>query len=179
MDFSAEQLSFDDSKMQIDQRRTANKVRGFLTDEFERYLNYAGWNRSNLATITENHLTGIKTDVSGVSSGKGINSTESSFIQIVFSKYACQAIYATINSCQDGDKKPYRTILKMCYLDEMDSYKVQTYLGYSKSRFDVLKRRALCEFADRFEAYKFKYKVGTIKDFHVYPKKSKKDLDNT
>ncbi len=174
-----EQLSLDiDLNLDIDQKATANRVRHFLDFNFEHYLNFAGLNASDLSVIDDSHLSSPKMDASGVSAHGGINHTEQSFNRIIEAENACKAIYRTIKNCRNGERTPYQTILVENYLHYRPDITVQAMLGYSSSRYDVLKRRALCEFADRFDVWKFRYGVEYLEDLHV-SKKSKKDFEST
>lgn len=168
----AKQLVLDDMP-EINQKATANAVRNFLTYDFERFQNFAGLNVADLSVIDDSHLSSPKMDASGVSAHGGINHTESSFNRIIEAEQACKAIYKTIKNCRNGSRTPYQTILADSYLRNIEDYKIQNALGYSPSRYDILKRRALCEFADRFEAWKRRYNIEYMRDLHVYENKKK------
>lgn len=49
-------------------------------------------------------------------------------------------------------KRPYQDIMVSYYLDELNSYQVQNKIGYSSSRYAVLKKRAMTEFTKRFNS---------------------------
>lgn len=172
----AEQLLLD-SDLDIDQKATANRVRHFLSFNFEHYLSFAGLNASDLSVVDNSHLSSPKMDVSGVSAHGGINHTEQSFNRIIEAEKACKAIYRTIKNCRNGERTPYQTILSENYLHYIPDITIQAMLGYSSSRYDVLKRHALCEFADRFDGWKLRYGIEYLEDLHV-PKKSKKDFES-
>lgn len=160
-----------DENMAIDQRATARKVRNFLKHDFERYLNYAGLNPEDLSVIDDNHLSSPKMDASGVSSHGGVNRQEDSNLRIIEAEKACYAVVTAINNCKDGSRTPYRTILRECYLKGLDDQRIMGLLGYEHSWYDRLKRRAECEFADRWDKWKDEYQVDYLKDLHVPPKK--------
>lgn len=166
---TVEQLVLDD-EMQIDQKATASKVRSFLGKSFERYLNFAGLNRADLSVLDDTHLSSPKMDVTGVSAKGGVNHTEASFLRVYESKQACMGIHNSIKKCQDGSRKMYRTILTEVYLKEVDDWKVQAQLGYSARQYATLKRRALCEFADRFEAWCIDNGIDYLPKLHVWKK---------
>lgn len=66
---------------------------------------------------------------------------------------ADKIVYCTgkaINECEDVKRKPYRTILVDYYLKQMMNKEVAEAIGYSLSRYSILKTRALMEFADSF-----------------------------
>lgn len=157
-----------DGGMAIDQRATAGRVRNFFKYDFERYLGYAGFNPVNLSVIDDTHLSSPKMDASGVSAHGGINHQEDSTLRIMEAEKACYAVAKAIDNCRDASRTPYRTILKECYLKGLDDQKVMGLLGYEHSWYDRLKRRAECEFADRWDKWKFCYGVDYLKDLHVY-----------
>lgn len=162
----ARQLLLDEN-MDIDAKATARRVRNFLDHNFDHYLSYAGLNPVDLSVIDDSHLSSPKMDASGVSAHGGINHTESSFNRVIEAEHACRAIYHTIINCKNAPRTPYRTILEENYLRYTPDIRIQTMLGYSPSRYDVLKRQALCEFADRWEHWKDIYHVEYLEDFHV------------
>lgn len=62
-------------------------------------------------------------------------------------------VYCTgkaFSDCQNKTKKPYKTILVDCYLNDMTNLEVAKKVGYSRSRFGTLKQEALAEFTQRF-----------------------------
>lgn len=170
----SKQLLLDDG-MAINQRATASKVRGFLKHDFERYLSYAGLNPTDLSVIDSTHLSSPKMDASGVSARGGINHQEASTLRIMEAEKACYAVVKAIDNCRDSSRTPYRTILRECYLKGLDDQKVMVLLGYEHSWFDRLKRRAECEFADRWDKWKLAYSVDYLKDLHVYLREGKDD----
>ena len=60
------------------------------------------------------------------------------------------ALVKLFSDCQNKTKKPYKTILVDCYLNDMTNLKVAKKVGYSRSRFGTLKQDALAEFTQRF-----------------------------
>lgn len=168
-----------DEGMVIDQRKTAAKVRNFFKHDFERYLGYAGLNPVDLSVIDDSHLSSPRMDASGVSAHGGINHQEDSTLRIVEAKKACYAVVRAINRSRDSSRTPYRTILKERYLKGLDDQKVMVLLGYEHSWFDKLKRRAECEFADRWDEGKKYYKVDYLKDLHFYPELENKNGSKT
>lgn len=163
----SKQLLLDDG-MAIDQRATASRVRNFLKHDFERYLGYAGLNPVDLSVIDDTHLSSPKMDASGVSAHGGVNHQEESTLRIMEAEKACHAVARAIDNCRDGSRTPYRTILRECYLKGLDDQKAMVLLGYEHSWFDHLKRRAECEFADRWDRWKHYYDVDYLRDLHVY-----------
>ena len=161
------QLLLDDG-MAIDQRKTAGRVRNFFEHDFERYLGYAGLNPVDLSVIDDSHLSSPKMDASGVSAHGGINHQEDSTLRIIEAEKACHAVGKAIDNCRDSARIPYRTILREHYLRGLDDQKVMVLLGYEHSWYDSLKRRAECEFADRWDKWKHQYGVDYLRDLHVY-----------
>ena len=176
-----EQLLLDDS-LDIDQKATANRVRNYLTFNFEHLLNYAGLDSNDLSVIDDSHISSPKMDASGVSAHGGANHTIDTYNRIMIAEKGCYAIYETIMKCRNGARKPYRTILTEAYLHNVEDYKIQAMLSYSSSQYDILKRRALCEFADRWENAKEKYGIAELNkdfpDFHVLKNKKRISIGN-
>lgn len=168
-----EQLALSDD-MDIDYKATANEVRKFLKFRFDKYLDYAGLNSADLSAIDESHLSSPKMDASGVSSHGGVNHMEQALIRITVAENVCYVVYKTIKSCRQEDKKPYRKILEEAYLNHTDDLRIQAMIGYSSTRYDILKRRALLEFADRVWVYKVKRHLDDddIPMFYVYKKRA-------
>ena len=166
-----EQLLLDES-LDIDQKATANRVRNFLAYDFDHLLNIAGLAPNDLSVVDESHISSPRMDASGVSAHGGVNHIEQSFNRIIEAEKACHAIYKTITNCRNGNKQPYQTILAEAYLHNIEDFKIQSMLCYSSSQYDILKRRALCEFADRWDKWKEVYGVDYMSDLHIH-KKSK------
>lgn len=164
------------SELDIDQKETARNVKGFLLNTFEKYLRYAGLNPRDLSSINESHLSSPRMDASGASSRGGSNHTEDSFNRIMLATDACEAVYQTILNCQNSSRRPYRTILERRYLDGDENMRIQAALGYSSTNYDRLHRRACCEFADRIEYWKERYKIddSVIPSFYVYKEEGEK-----
>jgi len=173
-----EQLALSDD-MDIDYKATANEVRKFLKFRFDKYLDYAGLNSADLSAIDESHLSSPKMDASGVSSHGGVNHMEQALIRITVAENVCYVVYKTIKSCRQEDKKPYRKILEEAYLNHTDDLRIQAMISYSSTRYDILKRRALLEFADRVWVYKVKRHLDDedIPVFYVYKKRAIKGLE--
>ena len=66
------------------------------------------------------------------------------------------------NECQNETKKPYRTILIDYYLKEMWNSDIANEVGYSHSRFGILKKQALDEFTQRFNYWTTKQGVKPL-----------------
>lgn len=67
-----------------------------------------------------------------------------------------------ISECEDIKRKPYRTILVECYLNELLNREIYNKLNYSSSRYNVLKSRALSEFTNRFNYWVAKQGVKPL-----------------
>lgn len=162
------QLLLDD--VSIDQRATAKKVRTFLKNKFERWLGYAGLDPVSLSVVDDTHLSSPKMDASGVAGGGGTNHQEDSTLRIIEAEKACYAVVDAMHHCQHTPSYPYRTIMIECYLRGTNDLSVAGLTNTSPSWFEILKRRAECNFADCWDKYKAKYDVGYLDDLHVYLK---------
>ena len=166
----AKQLLLGDA-IAIDQRRTASNVQNFFRNYFDRWLSIAGLDPVNLSVIDDSHLSSPKMDASGVSAHGGINHQEDSTLQIMLAERACIAVVKSINHCRETPNKRYRTIMQECYLKGLDDGAVMGLLGFEHSWFEILKRRAECDFADLWAKYKKECDIDSLDDLRV----SKKD----
>lgn len=135
----------------IDQYQTAEKVRKFFKYNFPQYLVRAGYHRTDLSSP--------QLDITGVSAHGG-NSAEQKMASIFEAQDKCKAIYQAIDACFDSARQPFRTILKSLYIDELENWKIADKVQYSDSRYDDLKRYALCNFADTIDTFKLYYDVN-------------------
>ncbi len=58
-----------------------------------------------------------------------------------------------ISKMHDEPRKPYQTIIILYYLDELYSREVQEKVGYSHSRYGILRKRAEDEFTGYFNYF--------------------------
>ncbi|AKG66307.1 hypothetical protein [Lactobacillus helveticus] len=58
-----------------------------------------------------------------------------------------------IRKMHDEPRKPYQTIIILYYLDELYSREVQEKVGYSHSRYGILRKRAEDEFTGYFNYF--------------------------
>ena len=139
-----------DLPIDIDQKKTAQKVRDFFKFNFEHYLIRAGYHRTDLSSP--------QLDPTGIMSHGG-NSAENKMASIFDAQDKCQAVYHAIEQCADSPQQPFRTILKALYLDKMKDWQVAAKVQYSDSRYNDLKKYALCQFADTIVTWKIIYDV--------------------
>lgn len=64
---------------------------------------------------------------------------------------------ACVHSALDKCEEPAKTILSKRYVDRQPDLAVMTYLGYGHTQYAHLKRAALLEFADRYQAAGWAY----------------------
>lgn len=81
---------------------------------------------------------------------------------IVQAETIAYCVALAINDCQDVPKKPYKTILVDVYLKCMSNTDAMQDVSYSPSFYAILKRRAINEFAERFNFYAIKNDVSSI-----------------
>lgn len=123
--------------LDIDDQATASKVRKFLTKDLDKYLALSGAQRDNLKSPT---ITGMpKATPVG-------NATEDHFLDVIIAEVTIDCVKRAIANCTLTS----RNILTLCYLDCLTDWKVAQRLDYSPSRYNDLKRKALCEFAGRY-----------------------------
>ena len=82
--------------------------------------------------------------------------------RIIQAKTIAYCIALAVNDCKNEPKKPYKTILIDVYLKELSNIDTMQKVGYEHSRYNVLKRQAMNEFAGRFNVYAIKSGVGSI-----------------
>ncbi len=139
-----------DLGLDIDQTKTAEKVKCFFKNDFERYILRAGYHRTDLSSP--------QLDQTGIMGHYG-NSAENKMATIFEAQHKCQAVYHAIDQCFDSAQQPFRTILKALYIDKMKDWQVAAKVQYSDSRYNDLKKYALCQFADTIVTWKIIYDV--------------------
>ncbi|QHJ77600.1 MAG: hypothetical protein [Bacteriophage sp.] len=139
-----------DLGLDIDQRATAENVKRFFRNDFEKYILRSGYHRTD--------LTSPQLDPTGIM-GHGGNSAENKMAIIFDAQDKCKAVYHAIDQCFDSTQQPFRTILKSLYIDELKDWQVAAKVQYSDSRYNELKKYALCQFADTIETWKILYGV--------------------
>lgn len=82
--------------------------------------------------------------------------------RIIQAETIAYCIALAINDCKNEPKKPYKTILIDVYLKELSNIDTMQKVGYEHSRYNVLKRQAINEFAGRFNIYAIKAGVNSI-----------------
>ena len=82
--------------------------------------------------------------------------------RIIQAETIAYCIALAINECKDEPRKPYKTILIDVFLKELSNTDTMQEVGYEHSRYNVLKRQAMNEFAGRFNVYAIKSGVGSI-----------------
>ena len=82
--------------------------------------------------------------------------------RIIQAKTIAYCIALAVNDCKNEPKKPYKTILIDVYLKELSNIDTMQKVGYEHSRYNVLKRQAINEFAGRFNIYAIKAGVNSI-----------------
>ena len=81
---------------------------------------------------------------------------------IIQAETIAYCVALAINDCKNEPRKPYKTILIDVYLKELSNIDTMQEVGYEHSRYNVLKRQAMNEFAGRFNAYAIKAGVNSI-----------------
>lgn len=81
---------------------------------------------------------------------------------IIQAETIAYCVALAINDCKNEPRKPYKTILIDVYLKELSNIDTMQEIGYEHSRYNVLKRQAMNEFAGRFNVYAIKAGVNSI-----------------
>lgn len=87
--------------------------------------------------------------------------------RIIQAETIAYCIALAINECKNEHRKPYRTILIDVYLKELSNIDTMQKVGYEHSRYSVLKKQALNEFAGRFNIYAIKSGVNSIIELSI------------
>lgn len=136
--------------LEVDPKKTGERVDRYLKHDFERYLRLSGKHRTDISSPS----------LSGMPGGSIGNGQENKVIEGAYAGQVVAAIASTIRNCSDYDeRKPYKKILIDYYIKGMQNFKIAQRIGYSERQFDHKKQMALCEFADRFEYWKIVYQV--------------------
>lgn len=86
---------------------------------------------------------------------------------IIQAETIAYCVALAINDCKNEPRKPYRTILIDVYLKELSNIDTMQKVGYEHSRYSVLKKQALNEFAGRFNIYAIKSGVSSIIELSI------------
>ena len=81
---------------------------------------------------------------------------------IIQAEIIAYCVALAINDCKNEPRKPNKTILIDVYLKELSNIDTMQEVGYEHSRYNVLKRQAMNEFAGRFNVYAIKAGVNSI-----------------
>lgn len=81
---------------------------------------------------------------------------------IIQAETIAYCVALAINDCKNEPRKPYKKILIDVYLKELSNIDTMQEVGYEHSRYNVLKRQAMNEFAGRFNVYAIKAGVNSI-----------------
>ena len=120
----------------------------FFNKYFDRILSIGG--RLPMDLIPEN-LSNIKP-----------SNDESLTPDIIQAETIAYCVALAINDCKNEPRKPYKTILIDVYLKELSNIDTMQEVGYEHSRYNVLKRQAMNEYAGRFNVYAIKAGVNSI-----------------
>lgn len=155
---------------QTDDYKTAAKAGYFLDHRFQEIKNYSG--------ISATDLSSPLLDPSGVVNHSHVNKQDIAFLAqagqydaIEAARNAVRAVFETIQSCSNGSRKPYGTLLYLRYIRYDFDTNVYNNMGYSSSHYYNLRREALCQFAEILPVKKLKYKYkhyALIPDLIVY-----------
>lgn len=125
----------------------------FFNKYFDRILSIGG--RLPMDLIPEN-LSNIKP-----------SNDERFTSDIIQAETIAYCVALAINDCKNEPRKPYKTILIDVYLKELSNIDTMQKVGYEHSRYSVLKKQALNEFAGRFNIYAIKSGVSSIIELSI------------
>lgn len=155
---------------QIDDYKTAAKAGYFLDHEFQKIKNYSG--------ISATDLSSPLLDPSGVINHSHVNLQDIAFLtqaeqyaDIEAARNTVKAVFEAIQSCSNGSRHPYGTLLYLRYIKFDFDTNVYSKMGYSSSHYYKLRRQALCQFAEILPVKKLQYQYknyNLIPDLLVY-----------
>ena len=155
---------------QIDDYKTAAKAGYFLDHEFQKIKNYSG--------ISATDLSSPLLDPSGVINHSHVNRQDIAFLtqaeqyaDIEAARNTVKAVFEAIQSCSNGSRHPYGTLLYLRYIKFDFDTNVYSKMGYSSSHYYTLRRQALCQFAEILPVKKLQYQYknyNLIPDLLVY-----------
>lgn len=150
---------------QTDDYKTAAKAGYFLDHRFQKIKNYSGMSATDLSSPL--------LDPSGVVNHSHVNHQDMAFLaqaeqydDIEAARKAVGAVFETIQSCSNGSRKPYGTLLYLRYIKYDFDTNVYNKMGYSSSHYYNLRREALCQFAEILPVKKLKYQY---KNYDLLP----------
>lgn len=135
----------------IDDSKTADNVRRFLSNDFIQYMNRGALHATDLSSP--------KLDITGVKAQNNGNSGEKSIMTIFDYQRKCGAIYHCIMDCTDNENLEVynKSILVYKYLKYWRDSDIQLKLGLSDTPYKRRKKSALIEFADRLPVWAARY----------------------
>lgn len=159
---------------QIDDYKTAAKAGYFLDHDFQKIKDFSG--------ISATDLSSPLLDPSGVVNHSHVNRQDIAFLaqaaqykDIETARNTVKAVFEAIQSCSNGARRPYGTLLYLRYIKFDFDTNVYSKMGYSSSHYYKLRRQALCQFAEILPVKKLEYRDKNytfIPDLLVYKNKS-------
>jgi ArpU family phage transcriptional regulator len=129
----------------LDEKATAKNVKSYFVRQFPQFVRYSSI--TNLKTLIRSP---VMKDIP--STPNNINHTETETINRVSKvEYSYRMVNLTamaINECDENSQ----TILFGNYFENKRDWQLQDTLGYGKTQYSLIKREALNQFADTFEA---------------------------
>lgn len=150
---------------EIDFNKTAEYCDNFLRNDFKRAVRMAGYDLIDLKSPALS---------SAPAPSNGMNNVEDRLVAGLTAEGIAKAGRQSMYHCF----KTSRIILVALYLDELSPGEVARKVKYEHSQYSVLKRRALNEFADRYEYWERKYNCYPIIDLHIYKKVNRQSTGN-
>lgn len=118
---------------------TAENVRRFLGNDFQTHRRKA--RLSNVLPSSPVWDSQPKSQSFG-------NSTDNNLVEYVHSKTLVEAVEAVLDVMSDKDTSRHASVLKLCFIHELDDFNVIERLNMSRRQFYFNKKNALLEFAE-------------------------------
>ncbi|MDU7064702.1 MAG: DUF1492 domain-containing protein [Lactobacillus crispatus] len=118
--------------------KTVMDAKTFFKTYFDRLIRISGY---SFADLMPTNINNLQLRDNGYSN------------EIKQAERVIHCVAKAINDSKSEPRKPYEAILTGVYLKNELNWKVRNEIGYSNTRYYVLKKQALKEFAERFNYY--------------------------
>lgn len=153
---------------EIDEKETVKRTQRFLDKDFQEIRTFAG--------ISPTDLSSPILDPSGVSNHSNTNNQDIRFINygeqynyISNCQKTVKAVMDAIESCSNGPRQSYGTLLYKRYIKYDYDLNVYTDLDWSSTKYYKARRKALIEFAQILPVKLLKYKAGDDEFISLVP----------
>ena len=145
--------------LEINEPETVKNVEKFFAKDLE-------WYETMCAGRYNVH--GLNFDNIKVNSSINPDAAASRYNLIIAYNDRLACLKPAIGNCTNEPTKPYRSILELRYIKHLASWDIANCLGYGHTQYNVLRKRALLQFADVYLMEQLKQGVKDVLDLHEY-----------